>query len=317
MPERGWLMATVLLSALLAVPASLPIILEQGRGEFYLAAWVTALLCTIIGSVCLFVSTRSALSRDIPAWCRCVSAASLAAFGPLAVGSTMYQTRASLAMAALVLAVSANLASSQLLRWTVGLLMTAIACALDATALIWPIGCVWSGLARRQGDKNAWVLLVAGMAGMFIAWLLGYPVLTGYRMQGAIYALHREVVILMPIVVLGLAGITRLRGRRTEGTRNRTDGYLLGWVVTGMCVLLLAVLGCPVNVRLCVLGLWWLMPIGLAELAQMLTSDVRRRSVVRRIGILLSAVLVVLSVAGMCGWRDGVLLTLYLLTEHG
>lgn len=310
-------MATFLLCALLAAPASLPVILEQGQGEFHLWVWVTALVCTLIASVCLFVSTRLALGRDIPAWCLCVSSASFAAFGPLAVSSTVCQIQANLGMAALALAMSVGLTRARLLRWTVGLLLAALACSLDATALVWPIGWLWSGLARRQGRQYALVLLLAGVAGIVWDRMLGHPALTGYRMQGAIYLLHRDVVLLMPIIVLGVGGLARFRNCRRAEHRGRANAYMVGWAVASVCALLLAVLGCPVNVRLCVLGMWWLMPTGLSELVQMLTSDVSRRLVVRRIGFLVSAMLAMLSIAGLCGWRDGLLLAVYLLVERG
>jgi hypothetical protein len=79
----------------------------------------------------------------------------------------------------------------------------------------------------------------------------------------------------------------------------------------------MVVLGGPLNVRLAGLGLWWLMPAGLAELAQMWTSDSGRRSVVRHLGMLSTAVVAALALAGLRGWCDGLLLALYLLTERG
>jgi len=317
MSERGWLVATVLFCAVLAAPAALPVLFEQGRGAFHLGVWATALACTLAGSVCLFVSTGLASRRGIPAWCRCVSAASLAAFGPLAASSTLCQTWANFALVAMVLAVTVSLADSVPLRWSVGLFMTAVACALDATALVWPIGCLWSGLTCRQGRRYALAVLAAGIAGTLVACLSGWPVLTGYRMHGAVYALHRDVVVLMPVIVLGLAGYARGRVWRGPGSGGGADGWLLGWAAASVCALLMVVLGGPLNVRLAGLGLWWLMPAGLAELAQMWTSDSGRRSVVRHLGMLSTAVVAALALAGLRGWCDGLLLALYLLTEHG
>ncbi len=310
MPERGWLMATVMLCAVLAAPAVLPFLLEQGKGDIYLGAWATTLACTLAASVCLFVSTGFIGWQGIPAWCRCLSAASLAALGPLAVNSTLYHTRADLALAAVVLAVTASLADSACLRWPVGLMMTAVACGLDATALVWPIGCLWSGLAYRQGRMIAVALLAAGIGGIFVANLLGWPVLTGYRTQVAFYALHRDVVVLMPIIVLGLAGLPRSRQRRRLGPDARADGCVLGWAAVSVCAMLMAVSGCPVNVRLAALGLWWLMPVGLAELAQMLTRVPHRRSVARDVGMLLALVVAALFLSGLRGWWNGVLLAI-------
>lgn len=317
MSERGWLVTTVLLCAVLAAPAALPALLEHGRGVPHLGAWASALVCALAGSICLFVSTGFVVRHSIPTWCRCVSAASLAAFGPLAVSSTLYQTWANLALAAAVLAVTVSLTDMALLRWSLGLFMTAAACALDATALVWPIGCLWSVLSYRQSRGYAMALLAAGVGGVFLARLSGWPVLTGYRIQGAPYALHRDVVMLMPVIVLGLVGLTRCREWRRPGPGTQAKSFLLSWAVMGIFALLIAVCGWSMNVRLAVLGLWWLMPVGLAELTQMLASEVSRGSVVRRLGIVSVAVVAALSLVGFRGWCDGLLLMLYLLIERG
>jgi len=82
-------------------------------------------------------------------------------------------------------------------------------------------------------------------------------------------------------------------------------------------VLLAGVLGFAVNVRLAVLGLWWLMPNGLAELAALLQGRLTDDRITRTVGLLVALAIVALAVPGLLAWRGGMLMGLYLLPGGG
>lgn len=314
MKDRGWLVTTVLLGGVLAAPAALPVAVLHGKGEFTILEWLPGFLAVWLAAVGLFISTSRPTWEGVPAWCRGIAALSLAALAPLAAMSNQHNTQADLALLAMAAAVVLHL-RAQSSRWqTAGVLLTAVACGLDATAFILPLGWFWSGLRSKTGHAQAWTLVFAGLGGLVIGRLVGLPMLSGYRIQQSAYAIHRDVAVILVVLALGLAGYAQARFPRRP---THPGWWLPGWAAVSVCVLLAGVLGFAVNVRLAALGLWWLMPNGLAELAALLQGRLTDDRITRTVGLLVALAIVALAVPGLLAWRGGMLMGLYLLPGGG
>ena len=331
---RKWIILTAVACVALAGLAALAAVFLR-QGELHIGPWLLAAGAAWVGALCLFKGeTGSGLrcrnspegaayernpspSPPPPAWCRSVAAMSLAALAPLVMESNLHGVMADAALVSLALAVAVSHAAGGAGPAAAGAVLTGVACALDATALLWPIGCAWAALARRSDRRHACVLLAAGGVGVIVATLAGWPRWTGHVHRLAVHAIHRDLTFLLPVLMLGGAGYAcawrRLRTRAGEPAPLR----LTGWAGAGTLALVLALIGWPVNVRLCVLPFWWWMPVGLSDLAE--TSRDRRKQyqVVRFVGLLSCAVLVALSWAGVKRWLDGPLIALYLVTSNG
>ncbi len=310
MARRGWLVAVVVLGAGLAAPAALPMALLHGKGDFSTLGWLSGFLCAWLAAVGLYVSTSGVTWRRTPDWCRGVAALSLAALAPLAATSSQHHVQADLALLAAVSVVTLSLAGESRMARAGVVWMTAVACGLEATALILPLGWFWAGIRSKTGSNQVWTMVFGGLAGLVVGRLVGLPMLSGYHIQPAAYAIHRDLVVLLVVLVLGLAGYAAARFPR--GT-SQPDWWLPGWAAVSTCALLVCVLGEPVNVRLCVLGLWWLMPQGLTDLAALLAGRRPNDRPARVAGLLVALAVMALALPGLLAWKNAMLLAMYLM----
>ena len=159
--------------------------------------------------MCLLLSGRRLVTHSVRPWCWAVAAVSLAALAPLAVESNLYRARADGAFVAM--AVGVVLAGSGKRRASTigGALMAGVACGLDATAIVWPIGWAWAAVARRRGGGPAALVVAASACGVVIAWWGGWPMLATSGLPTAAYSIHRDLTLLLPILVIGGAGYAK------------------------------------------------------------------------------------------------------------
>ena len=230
----------------------------------------------------------------------------------MAADSIVISQRANVAWAAAVLALLAATAGRTSVRWIGGIGLTALACASDATAVVWPIGFVWSSLSGRARRSYALVILAAGAAGVAFNLLSGRPALTGYRFQSSAYALHRDLMVMMPVVLLGLAAVVRRMPISSAADREREPVWVAGWMSAGMIATLAVLVGAPLNVRLAVLPFCWQVPTGLSELTRGLRTSGPAECVVRRLFWAFVLLLLLMCWPAVHRWMQGWLLLLFL-----
>lgn len=304
MSGRGWLWLTILGCGLLAAPAALPGALDHRKGEFRLAEWLPTFLCLWAASGAFLIAVSGTFERSTPVWSRVVAALAMAALAPLAVEETQYHLQSAAAFVAIVLAVGAGLSETWWVRGPVSAILTAVSCGLDATGFLWPVGVLcgggrWSG-ARACGT----CLLIAGVLGAVVGRAIGLPMFTGYSYDGVAYSLHRDLLVCLPVVVLGAAGLARSR----QGGSGGGAQVLAVYAAFGLIAILPIILGIRLNVRMVVLALLWLVPLGLTDLAEMIARGRERPTIVRSLGGLSLLAVVVLAWPGVSAWFNAVLL---------
>lgn len=300
MVGRGWLCLTILACGLLASPAVVPGALDHRKGEFHVLAWLFPFCCFWLSSVAYLLVTAAIFDRSVPRWSWVVAAMMMAAIGPLAAEATQDHLRSAAAFAVSVLAVAAGLAARWWLRGPVCAVLTATLCGLDVSGLLWPLGALCSGLGRD--GRRVWCisLLIAGAAGIAAGRVMGLPSVTSHSYGGVAYALHRDLLVCLPVVLLGAAGLARFR----PGGLGGGAWVLSGYAAAGLTALLPAVLGLPLSVPLVVLGGWWVVPFGLADLADLVVGRRERPPVAGLVGMLVVLAVLALSWPGVRAWLN-------------
>ena len=304
MSGRGWLWLTIVACGLLAAFAVLPGAMEHRKGEFEIAEWLPVFLCFWIASGVFLAGANRVFGGSTSAWSRCVAALAMAAFAPLAVAETQQHLQAAAAFLVAVLAVAAAQSERWWIRSPVSAVLTAAGCGLDATALLWPLGVMCSGGGRGGARACGACFVIAGVLGVVVGRAIGLPSLTGYTDHGVAYVLHRDLLVCLPVVVLGAAGLARSR----QGGSGHNVKPLVAFAAVSLMALLAVILGIRLNVRLTVLALWWLAPLGLTDLAEMIARRREGPTIVRSLGCLTALAVLGLCWPGVSGWFDAVLL---------
>jgi hypothetical protein len=211
---------------------------------------------------------------------------------------------------------SLTFSDSRIVRTLIAVLLTGLACALDATALVWPIGYALATPAGNQSRLAAVAMLAAGAAGVLVSWFAGWPSFTTYRFYQVVYTVHQDLIVLLPVLVIGFAGYAGQCecSQATRAARGATP-WLSGWSALAVAALFVALVGGPVHVRICVLPFWWWLPAGLAELSALLKEGEKSAARARGVGLLSCVLLACLLLTSWRHWLDGPLMGLCLLTQ--
>lgn len=304
MSGRGWLWLTILGCGVLAAPAALPGALDHRKGEFQVSEWLPTVLCFWVASAALLVAATGVFGRSTPAWSRILAALAMAALAPLAVEETQYHLQSAAAFVAIVLAVGAGLSETWWVRGPISAILTAVSCGLDATGFLWPLGVLCAGGGRGGARACGACLLIAGVVGVVVGRTIGLSSLTGHSYDGVAYSLHRDLLVCLPVVVLGAAGLARSRrGDAGDGVQT-----LAVYAAFGLAAMLPIILGIRLNVRMAALALWWLAPLGLTDLGEMIARRRERPAIVGAFGGLSVLAVLVLAWPGVSAWFNAVLL---------
>lgn len=313
--------AVAVLAAALAVMAALPAAFNSDEGV-QPAKLLIAVSAVLLTAVCLVISRRVLTADDATYWPWLVSGLLLAALAPEAVESLSQNALGDAGMAATALAVMLASLPSRLWVTVLAASLTALACAFDATAVVWPVGWAWAAAVHRHQRGFAGVILAAGVAGLILGRVCGWPTFVMADMQGAAAAIHRDLVYLLPVVMLGVVGFAIGHLDQSGRESNPAAQRLSGWTAAGTFGLALIVLGAPLDVRICTLPLWWWLPIGLRELGRTVgVAPVRRwcgtgqAFVTRMVAVLCCLLLGGLLRPGLTRLWDGLLLWFYTLNQ--
>ena len=320
MRASRWIAVTVLAAAL-AVIAALPAAFNSDEGvqpvKLLIAA--SAVLLTAAG---LVISRRVLTPGDAPYWPWLVSGLLLAALAPGAVESLSQNASGDAGLAATALAVMLASLPSRLPVTVLAASLTALACAFDATAVVWPVGCAWAAAVHRHQRRFAGVILAAGVAGLILGRVCGWPTFVMADVQGAAAAIHRDLVHLLPVVMLGAVGFAVGHLDQSSREGNPAAQRLSGWTAAATFGLALTVLGAPLDVRICTLPFWWWLPTGLRELRRVLgLAPVGQRCgtgqvfLPRMVAVLSCLLLGALLRPGLTHLWDGLLLWFYTLNQ--
>ncbi len=319
MRASRWIAVTVLAAAM-AVIAALPAAFNSDEGVQPVKLLIAA-SAVLLTAACLVISRRVLTPDDAPYWPWLVSALLLAALAPGAVESVSRNASGHAGLAATALAVMFASLPSRLWVTVLATSLTALACALDATAVVWPVGCAWAAAAHRRQRGFGGVILAAGLAGSILGRVCGWPTFVMADMQGTA-AIHRDLIHLLPVVMLGLVGFAIEKSDQSTRETNPTALRLSGWTAAATFGLALNVLGAPLDVRICTLPLWWWMPAGLRELGRTLgAAPVGKRCgtgqafVTRAVTVLCCLLLGALLRPGLTRIWDGLLLWFYVLSH--
>lgn len=297
-------------AAFLAALGALPDAYESVHG-LHIWHWAMGTAASWVVAIALFY-TADHETRKHASWrYRALATASLVMLAPLATSASEASTSAHLAFVATALA--AALASRGLRGWRmVGITVAVgLACASDVTGLLWPLGYLWAACSQRRDIGRGVWFCVVGVCAVFAGRSISIPIFQGGHNIIGIHAIHRDMIILLPVFMIGLVGYLREGRLRISRSTDRVP-WLAGW--TGMALLGLAValvVG-SLDVRICMLAFWWWMPAGQVALAETLAFGMARGRFVRGVGWLSSLVLVMLLYSGLRQWLDGPLLALYL-----
>jgi len=268
----------------------------------FLLTWATA--WTV--AVCFLVASRH---QRTPAWTRVLTALSLAVYLPIAVESKMqcYEANAALVLTASAIALSSFGRSTVL--WLAGLPMIVTACAFDATAVLWPIGCLWGSRVDRRPCLPACALIAAGAIGITLAEIANATMWTTAPLPEFLPAVHRDFALFAAVIMLGLAGLLSTRG----SVHAQGDGspHNHSWAVAGLFGSMLALVSLPIDLRLCILPLFWCMPDGLNLLRAISATDRTRHPVLRYVGLVSWAIVIVFAWPALHRWLNGVLFILF------
>ena len=297
------LILTAVAAGLLAVPAAVPAVLLHNRGDLDPSAWISAVLCAWGASLCLLVSEKNG-SPQGSLWAG-LTALTVAAWAPLAATSAAQPLRADLAFLAAASAVALSRGTWNGVRFCGAFVLAVSACALDATALVWPIGAAWSAWTLRRDRPAVSILLLSSLAAVAAVAAAHRPIFSTSQILGGGYDIHRDTIVLLPVIFLGLIGL--LNGPRRHASLMDT-WWLPGWAAVTLLSLLLIVATVPLDSRLVVLAMWWLMPCGCAELAGLARMSGRSSRVARGVALLLIVLVAGLGFQGARLWLESVLL---------
>ena len=309
--SRRQIAATIVVGFALAATGSLTSAFDVDAG-LDLVAWAIASCTAVIVMSCVLATAPTSSGDASNGWPRVATVLAIAAWIPYAAESVCHRELADVSLAATAIAVALWLRRGNLWLTMLAAAATGLACACQITAAIWLIAGVLSALSSRDNRARAGIVLAAGAAGVVVGRLVGWPMLSGYDVHGPASAMHRDLAILMPAVLLGLVGYSK--GLANSGRVTARTSWLLDWTGVATACLLLAVWGVPLDVRLCVLPLFWWMPVALAELARLLGAGAQPDLTLRAVGLLSCAVLASLAVTGVLRLADGPLLAVHILS---
>ena len=322
----------LLAGIVLAVPATI-VCLFNLKGVPVVTVFGVRVLSTIGVAWCLSLLPVARRFGGVPTW---IAFLSVTALAPLAVESLVFHVRSEIAWLALGLAVVVSHGKPG--ARALSLSLAVVACICDATALIWPLGCLLGALTDRRLRVEAAAMLLLSLLAVVVMMGLGQPTTPVERLLVQVHGLHRDLTLLLPVLVLGSFGWM------TSGVARDDLSRLKGTAGVAMVALVLILLGVPLSVRVCVLPFWWWMPAGWAELASLkngkhpvrlpaATQETREtpnsreapgranskqhlcyaeRSIPRAVGWLGTVLLLALVWPGLRQWLDGALLVLFL-----
>lgn len=190
-----------------------------------------------------------------------------------------------------------------------------IASGLDASALLWPLSILLAAWAEKRGRRLGVLLMTAGIAGAVIGWKLRGAPAPELPYGNFGYAVGRDLLRVIPVVMLGLAGCLsmrhRARGATHEGPRS---GWGL-WATMSGIGLLAGMVGLPFNVRLGLLPLALMVPRGLSDLAILIRRQPQSTPLLRLCAYPAAILLAGFAWHSSQAWMDGVLMLFYLIVD--
>lgn len=283
--------------------------------ELRVGDWLARFASFAVAALALLLSTDHKRREGPAFWCWSASALSLAALAPVAMESSgrMPLPGIGFVLAAVTTAISARATGALATTAAAAGMAGAAACGL--TGMLWPLGYAWAAIGLGQRVRRGIVLLVAAMIGAIAGRALGWPAFAGGRTISSVHAAHRDMMILLPVILVGLAGYARGCRRPEPMCRKAGVPWLAGWTGAAVIGLGVALAGGPLDVCTCVLPFWWWAPTGLADLADVVTASRTRGWALRGIGWASGLVLAVLAIGSAGRWLDGPLLALYLVSK--
>ncbi len=311
MQHRSENILVITAAAVLAALGALPGAYDSVQG-LHIRDWAMGTAASLVAAIALLHAADREGRNHSPFRYRAIVAASLAMLAPVATSASEASTLANLAFAATAL--TAALASFDLRGWRmVGITVTVgLACASDITGLLWPLGYLWAACSQRRDIGRAGWLCAVALCSVFAGRVIGIPMLQSERNILGIHASHRDMVILLPVFMIGLAGY--MRQGRLHISRCRADRvpWPAGWIGVAFLGLAVVLVCGLLDARICMLAFWWWMPAGCVTLPETLASGKARGRLVRGVGWLSVLVLAMLFYSGPRQWLDGVLLAVYL-----
>lgn len=264
--------------------------------------WLSGTASGVVAAASMLIALRR---TGTPLWSRIAVAISAAALSPLAREAAASPLRADLAFVATAIAIGA--AASGHAGTAASTLPIAAAAFFDATSLVLPVGWAWRAPSERRGRGLGIVILAGGLAG-WIAGLIvgGADTLPGRAAPTALHAAHRDLRLLLPVVLVGLGGYANRNRERPE------HGWAGGAAAAGILAILAAIAGLRVSVRIAVLPLWWWTATGLAGLAELMRHRADSGALARRVAWATCALACLLALRPLERWAGGALLVLYL-----
>jgi hypothetical protein len=306
---RAQLDATVAVTGLLAAVGALASAYDVDRG-FDQLLWVVR-ACAACAVVVFVLSNDSAAGCDtIARRPRLTSALLVALLFPYGVESVAQSIGSDLAIIATVVSV-ALMRRGGAVRFIAGGLVAGLACASEASAIVWPLGYAYSVVSCGDTRRMRGVLLICGAVGVAIGWGTGGVFAPSDPVFGGLAAVHRDLMILMPLILLGMVGLAKAR---SEVLETRADYSMqISWTAVALACLCLVVIGVPLDVRLCALPLFWWIPTAVSELGAITIGSQRADSSLRMVGFLSVAMTACLMIPGVLRLLDGPLIAVYLL----
>ncbi len=239
--------------------------------------------------------------------------AAFALLVPLAAETQAQAVRGAGALAAACLAAILLERSTSLARFWVAP-AAAVACGLDATALILPAAALATLPAADRRQKILRVLLAAGgLIGVAAAWLAGWSMVPARSAHQA-YAAHRDLAVLLPMVTVALAGwLDGAAGREGVLARTGDRGFRQVWGAVSLVMAGLIAAGLDAGVSMACLGFWWHVPRGLERLRCLADATGDENASARRLAWLCAAVVLLALLPALEHWRDGLLMTFFVL----
>jgi hypothetical protein len=309
MSSRRTVILTAVGAVVLAAFGALPPVFDV-YGGLRVEPWLIRFVCAAAAALALLFSVDGRRDGGPAFWHRATAALSLAALAPLAMESAGQTNLPALTFAFTALA--AFLVARGTDTWATGAAIAAgSACGL--AGVLWPLGYAWAAFARGRETRRASFLLGAATIGV-VAGRSGLLAPAAGRALSSAYAAHRDMTILLPVFMLGLAGYMKGARNGRRAARDADVPWPAGWAGLAIIGLALAIVGFPLDVRVCMLPFWWWMPAGLQQLRRAVVVPGARAKAVRWVALMSCMLVAVCCWAGLCGWLDGPLLAIYMLT---
>ncbi len=232
-------------------------------------------------------------------WSFLLVCGSMAILAPLAMESCDHPDRANVAL--LLAAMSPALWCGGFTSMTAAAVSTLVACMLSPAAAIWPAALLVGGM--RQRGRFSWAVIVAAVFGLTAGMHFDL-----WPHAVVLPSLHRDLVMLLPVILLGLAGMPEVSAAASSDERQQYD-----WAVAGLAGIGLAIFGLPLDPRILSLPFWWLAPTGLRRLQSLVRSDSDENMTSRPVGVLSCAAAAILLWPAILHWRDALFLLMYVL----